>query len=106
MVKIGFKFCGQCNPKIDIKDIYYKIISKFYSENFYFISDTSVELDLIIVLNACGVCCAKTDRIAERVIVISPDGVNFWPIDSEQLLDQIMKVISITINELTGQNKY
>ncbi len=97
MKKIGIKFCGNCNPDLDLKELISKIVSKGDWEISYGISE---DCDLILCLNGCASSCLEEIQKAEKVIFTG--GANFQGKkynDSDELAANIAKSIKELIME-------
>lgn len=48
---------------------------------------------VLLMLNACRVGCAQTPPFTGRIIVVTPDEVDFWPVRREELAAAVMRRI-------------
>jgi 4-hydroxybutyrate CoA-transferase len=62
-LKIGFKFCGGCNPRYDRKAVYEGLVSKVNDTCDISLAKDNETYDYIIILAGCPNACADCSRL-------------------------------------------
>lgn len=91
-LKVAVKFCGHCNPQMDMFELYRALLGKCEKTEFCFFSQDSCA-DLLLVLNACSSQCAACPPFSGQTVIVSPEEIDHWPVSSEHLLSAIQKTI-------------
>ncbi len=52
------------------------------------------ECDILLILNACHVACAARPVFRGPVVVVTPDTINNWHVEEENLIREILKLIN------------
>jgi hypothetical protein len=91
-LKIGVKFCGNCNPHINTVELFEKL--KNYYKEAEFVKWDDKGYDLLIVFNSCPVRCACHPDFSGPKIIVDNNSINYEPVLTERLLDEIMKTIN------------
>ncbi len=77
-VRVGFKFCGNCNPGIDAKAIYKEIAENINKSGCMdIVTKNDQELDVLIVISGCPIDCAERPQNAIRIISVAGESVDF-----------------------------
>ena len=91
-MRIGIKFCGHCSPRRDMAYIADMLMKKGVNHEFvYFAEDTRV--DILLVLNACESACAAIPPFEGKIIIATPETVDYVPVERENLMESIIKKI-------------
>ena len=77
ILKVGVKFCGNCNPHVSTGDIYRKIKDKVKNmDGFHLVPKDTPGLDVLIVLSGCPADCAERPPGEYQEIVAAGETVN------------------------------
>jgi len=71
-IRIGVKFCGNCNPLIACKKLFQEIKKEILKADLYieFSSWESPNIDLLLVISGCPVDCAtRPDQKITEIVV-------------------------------------
>lgn len=86
--KIGIKLCGHCSPRKDMQSLVYELSNIMEDCRIvYWMQDTNV--DVLLILNACEAGCASCPAFAGKVIRVTPETVDCYPVKEEELADAI-----------------
>lgn len=91
-IKIGVKFCGNCNPYIDTLQLLEKI--KNYYKDIIFVKWDEEGYNLLIILNSCPVGCATHPDFTGYKLIINNDSINYEPVLTTDLFQEIIKNIN------------
>ncbi|SMC37913.1 hypothetical protein [Papillibacter cinnamivorans] len=89
-MKVGVKFCGHCAMHMDMTVLYGALRLALPEIEFAYAS-ASEKWDLLLILNACPVACAGRPVFDGPVITVSPVAVDGWPVEPENLLEELAK---------------
>lgn len=90
--KVGIKYCGHCQPRMDTKEIYDELRLQMKEIEFcYFALDEKV--DILLILNACEVGCASHPTFHGRIIIVTPNEIDFWPVERVDMVRKIIEKI-------------
>lgn len=90
-MKVGVKFCGNCNPYIDTVALLNSIKNNL--RDIELVRWDESEFSVLMILNSCPVGCASHPDFTGPKIVVTSDGVNYEPVLPEDLLDRILEVL-------------
>ncbi|WP_073045529.1 hypothetical protein [Dethiosulfatibacter aminovorans] len=71
-MKIGFKYCGGCNPRYDRKAVYEEILDRADGIHEIAIADENGTYDYLIVLAGCTNACADCSGLSfqnEKIVI-------------------------------------
>ena len=86
-MKVGVKFCGNCNPHIDTVSLYKQLAAEMNDIEFVYHGEG--DYNLLLVLSGCEVdCAARPDRKNTEVVVAGAT-VNRLPVSREHLLEEV-----------------
>lgn len=99
VVKIGVKFCGNCNPYIDTVQLLEELKNSYKDIKYV---NWDEEYSLLLILNSCPVGCATHPDFSGNKIILNNDSINYEPVLTEDLLNILKKIINefITIKEV------
>ena len=83
-MKVGVKFCGNCNPQVDMPELFKRSLAQVVGITFVHWDDDK-EYDVLLVLCSCPVDCATRPSFAGPVIVATSEAVDRWPVTEEEL---------------------
>jgi len=90
-MKVGVKFCGNCNPYVDMPAVLQSLVAQ--AASLEFVHWEKPDYEVLLILNACPVgCCGRPSFLGPQVIVTS-DAVDYWPVSKNELLPRILKVL-------------
>ncbi len=90
-MRVGVKFCGNCNPLVDMGAVLRQLTTP--SGDVRFVSWSEDDYVALLVLNGCSRDCASRPAFAGPVIVATDTTVDRWPVDREQLPAAIMAAV-------------
>ncbi|MGE1061860.1 hypothetical protein NXG27_04355 [Megasphaera paucivorans] len=85
---IGVKFCGNCNPYIDMRALLSEVQKS--DPSIVFCMDESQKVDGWLLLNACPTGCLKKGEFIPSVVVTN-ESINYWPVEKEKLVDYVLQ---------------
>ena len=91
-VKVAIKYCGSCNPRINLARLGQRLAALAEAEGVALVSPEG-EMDAIVILNGCRVACADQDevrRLARRAVVVSETSVNGLEVAEADLAQAVM----------------
>jgi hypothetical protein len=95
-LKIALKYCGSCNPDVDLGAIGPRIRA-LLGGMARFVPFASGEADLVLILNGCGLACADRPDICEQAraaIVVAGESVALRPVPEEEIADRVAQIIA------------
>lgn len=96
-IKIGVKFCGNCNPYVDMVSMLSKI--KESVPNAEFVSWEVEIYSLLILLSGCPSGCVTIPDYSGPKTMITSNSINYSEVGAERLLDETLKVLNEFINK-------
>lgn len=91
-MKIGFKFCGNCNPRINAPELLGALAAAAIEATFVRWDDRD-GYDVLLLLNSCQVGCATRPPFAGPSILVTSDGVQRWPVPEHQLVIAVLDAL-------------
>ena len=88
LLRVGVKFCGNCNPHLDCPKLLEKLIQKAKDVHFVYWFQTS--FDVLLILSGCPVDCASRPDFNGPTVVVSGKMVDRVPVPENLLLDHIL----------------
>jgi hypothetical protein len=98
MKKVGIKYCGGCNPEIDIETFVVKLKSYLSYLGYTITTDNDTSCSLIIV-NGCKVGCLKRERFKSFQNIVVINGASIDLVDVEESI-----LAQKTVEKLFGGN--
>ena len=90
---IGIKFCGHCNPRLDVWELFQQLRLAMPDATFHFyIHDPNP--DVLVLLNGCHVACCSRPPFSGPIISVSPGEINNQTVAPETLLAELVQTIS------------
>ena len=98
-MRVAFKYCGSCNPEIELSDIGHKIEAALQeAPDIDVVSRRSKAIDVMVILCGCLKACGDKKRVrkrAEHCVVLAGATVDHVPFAEEELAAQVIqKVLS------------
>ena len=94
-MRIALKYCGSCNPQIDISGTGNSLKEAFGKEgSLSLVSPEDSNLDVIIILCGCARACGDTEEIrnrAPRSIVVAGEAIDMTPIAEKDINAEIIR---------------
>ena len=92
-LKVGVKFCGNCNPQISAKKLLKEIKQEIIRADraVEFLPWDCLDIDLLIVLSACPVDCAKRPDGDLEELNIAGETINRIPCRKEFRSKMVLK---------------
>lgn len=96
-MKVAFKYCGSCNPEIELSDIGHKIEGALQeAPEINIVSRRSKQIDVMVILCGCLNACGdkkQTRKKAEHCVVVAGATVDMAPVAERDLPAQIMQKV-------------
>ena len=96
-MKVAFKYCGSCNPEIELSDIGHKIEGALQeAPDIDIVSRRSEQIDVMIILCGCLKACGdkkRTRKKAEHCVVMAGATVDMVPVAEKFLPTQIIRKV-------------
>ncbi len=93
-MKIGVKYCGNCNPYIDTRKIYLSLY-KDLKEEVEFVKWDNQTYDVLLILSSCPTDCAKRPEFHGPIIAISDITIDYYSITVEQISELLKQKIRL-----------
>lgn len=90
-MRVGVKFCGNCNPYIDMPALVGDMAAQAAGVTFVRWEDAGY--DVLLVLSSCGCDCATRPPFAGPVIIATSEAVDRWPVAAEELPAAILATL-------------
>ncbi|WP_040683326.1 hypothetical protein [Thermosinus carboxydivorans] len=91
-MKVGVKFCGNCNPYVDMPTIFKELSMR--AKGITFVRWDDENYDVLLVLSSCGRDCATRPDFTGPVIVATSEAVDRWPVTAGELPDAILVALT------------
>lgn len=88
-LRVGVKYCGNCNPQIDGSELVNKIRAKMPEAEV--LPAASPEIDALLVVSGCPVDCATRPLFSGPTVVVGGATVDYVSYDVSQLAEVIVK---------------
>jgi len=93
-MKVAVKFCGHCAPYMDMWELSEQLQAALRDAEFIYYAMDRSPADILLILNACRVGCATRPPFDGKVIVVTPDEVDYVTVPSGSLLTEVLKKIT------------
>lgn len=90
-MKVGVKFCGNCNPYIDTPAVLQELAAK--APDLEFVHWEQPDYEVLLILNACPVGCSSRPSFLGPQVVVAGDCVDYWPVAENELLPRILRAL-------------
>lgn len=87
-MQIGLKYCGSCNPEVDLLKIVEKLKKDLYKKKVRITPLDAQEINLVLILNACPTSCADREEIRKRAplyITVNGQMIDYVPVKEEEI---------------------
>ena len=101
---MALKYCGACNPDVDIHAIGRRI-RELVGDSTELGRLASGDADLIVILNGCGVACADRPDVREQAraaIVVAGESVALRPVREAEIAERVAQVIEMQLDAPLG----
>ena len=96
-MKVALKYCGSCNPEIELSDIGHKIEEALQeAPDIEVVPHRSKPIAVMLILCGCRKACADKKRIRKRAdhcIVMAGETVDLVPVAEKDLPSQVIKKV-------------
>jgi len=89
--RIGVKFCGHCNPQVDMTAVLAQVQARALGWSFGRWDEDGY--DVLLVLGACPAVCASRPAFAGPAVVAASDAVDGWPVARDRLAAEIVAAV-------------
>lgn len=94
---MAVKYCGSCNPEIELADIGHKIEEALQeAPDISVVSRRSRAIDVMVILCGCPRACGDKKRTRKRAghcIVVAGESVDLVPVAEKDLPSQVIQKI-------------
>ncbi len=90
-MKVGVKFCGNCNPCVDMPALFRALAAR--AEGVSFVRWDDADYDVLLVLSSCRSDCATRPPFAGPVVSATSEAVDLWPVAEDDLSDTILAAL-------------
>lgn len=94
-MRVGIKFCGNCNPVLDTVELARALAGASEIE---FVHWEGFEYDALLILSGCAVDCASRPDFRGPTVIVAGNHINRVPRPLEDLLDGILVALNQAIN--------
>ena len=94
-VRIGVKFCGNCNPHYDMPGLVTALAAR--ADGLTFVRADEGDYDVLFILNSCGIACATRPPFGGRVVAITSESVDNWPVTEEELPTAVLGALQAAV---------
>jgi hypothetical protein len=96
-MKVALKYCGSCNPEIELSDIGHEIEKTLQeASDIEVVPYRSKPIDVMLILCGCRKACADKKRIrkkASHCIVVAGESVDLVPVAEKDLSSQVIQKV-------------
>ncbi|KPK22683.1 MAG: hypothetical protein AMJ70_05350 [Dehalococcoidia bacterium SG8_51_3] len=96
-MNVALKYCGSCNPQIELSDIGHKIEEALQeAPDIEVVPRSSKAIDVMVILCGCPRACGDKKRIRKRAshcIVVAGESVDLVPVAEKDLLSQVIQKV-------------
>lgn len=92
VIKVGVKFCGNCNPHLDMTAIFEAVKNNF--PDVEFVRWDEGAFSILLILNSCPVGCATRPDFSGSTLIITSDSIDHTSTSPENLYDDILKALN------------
>ncbi len=95
-VKVGIKFCGNCNPVIDARKLYGELEQRNRWEGkgcIELVAGDYTGVEILLVISGCLVDCATRPEGNFKEIVVAGETLNVHPCPREKLALEAWKML-------------
>jgi hypothetical protein len=109
-MKVAFKYCGSCNPEIELSDIGHEIEAALQeAPDIDVVSLRSKAIDVMVILCGCPKACGDKKRVRKRAkhcVVMAGKTVDLVPFAEEELATQVIQKVRayLTESQLTARS--
>ncbi len=94
-MRIGVKFCGNCNPRLDTPELV-RLLATESGELEFVRWDDRNGYAVLLVLNSCQIGCATFPNFAGPCIVVTNECVQHYPVREADMPAAIVNAIRVT----------
>ena len=102
-MKVAFKYCGSCNPEIELSEIGHQIEESLQgAPDINVVSRRSKAIDVMVILCGCPRTCGDKKRIrkkAKHCIVLAGKSVDLVPFAEKDLPAQVIQKVKSCLSE-------
>ena len=96
-MKVAVKYCGSCNPEIELSDIGHEIEEALQeAPDISFVSRRSKTIDIMVILCGCPRACGNKKRVRKRAnhrVVVAGETIDLAPVAEKDLSAQVIKKV-------------
>jgi len=96
-MRVAVKYCGSCNPEIELADIGHEIEEALQeTPDISLVSRRSRRIDVMVILCGCPKACADKKRIRKRAshfIVVAAETVDLVPVAEKELAAKVVQKV-------------
>ncbi len=96
-MRIGLKYCGSCNPRIDLSRIGDLVLEQARGLGWELVPSAQVaEADILVLLCGCPRTCIDSGELRQRAkqtVLVAGERLGWQPVAEEELPSAIVKTI-------------
>ena len=96
-MRIALKYCGSCNPEVDLSRIGGLVVEKAQGQGWEVVPLAQVvEVDVLVLLCGCPRTCIDTEELrqkAKQTVLVAGKRLGWQPMAEEELPSAIVKAI-------------
>lgn len=106
-LKVGIKFCGNCNPVINAREIWHQLKEKIEEAEgeIELVSRDDPALEILLVISGCPVDCATRPGGEFEELVVAGETVNLSPCPREEIPSRVLAVLRSAARRKVQQEK-
>lgn len=96
-MRFAIRYCGSCNPHIDLRWVGEELQEKAKSINAQLVSSQANNIDLMVILCGCPKACGdklETRGSAKECLVVAGETVNRTPAAEKDLPELLFKLLT------------
>ena len=96
-MRLAIRYCGSCNPHVDLSWIGEKLKEKAQAINAHLVSPQANNIDLLVILCGCPIACADKPEIhslAKDYILVADETVNRVPTAEKDIPEALFKLLA------------
>ncbi|MDK2823953.1 MAG: hypothetical protein PWQ67_767 [Clostridia bacterium] len=96
--KVGFKFCGNCNPYIETQQLLLNL-KKELKDEVDLVFWENQPYNALLILSGCLSDCAERPDFSGPTIVVAGNTLDHFPLEEENLKTTLIKKIELMKSE-------
>ena len=96
-MKVALKYCGSCNPRIELGPIGRRL-REITGNAVAFVSPADGKADLVVILNACPTACADRPDVRDQatdVVVVAGEYVQLQAVPERHIAERVVELLLV-----------